>query len=303
MDLYDAHRDHRDQFEIIAFHDASAKTFEELDKQLVPIIRNTWRGRSLPFPILLDATGETIQRYGIRSFPTTILIDPEGKLVGEAGEDALEAKLPPLPVAERVKRALDRDVGYGFEDPPLSAVTQVLGPHARVVIRFDTDALKAAGVTPETKVPLTMSGSISLRSWLHLMLGPYDLSFRADDKGVVVVYRKGGPERAGEPSEPQRYCARRIEERLGGKVSYDFQGKTLAEVAQFFETRTTENFVLDPIARRAGRLDPRAKVTGAGKDVPLREALKQLLDPLGLHAVVRDEVVVLTVRAEAAAGK
>ena len=40
----------------------------------------------------------------------------------------------------------------------------------------------------------------------------------------------------------------------------------------------------------------RVKVTGSGKDIPLRDALKQLLDPLGLRAIVRDEVVILTVR-------
>src|SRR5437868_8450457 len=142
MDLYDAHRDHRDKFEILAFHDATAKDFPELDEKLKPIIRNTWRGKSLPFPILLDSTGESIKAFGIRAFPTTILIDPDGKLVGEAGEDALEAKLPPLPVAERVARALDRDVGYMFEDQALSAMTKALSARARIDVRLDADALK-----------------------------------------------------------------------------------------------------------------------------------------------------------------
>jgi hypothetical protein len=296
MDLYDAHRDHRDKFEIIAFHDATAKTFDELDKQLVKTIQNTWRGRSLPFPILLDATGQTLKEYGIRAFPTTILIDPDGKLVGEAGDDALEAKLPALPMAERVKRALDRDIGYGVDDPPLSAVTTTLVARTGINIRFEDSALKAAGVSTDTTIPFTMTGSVSLRSWLDLMLGPFDLTFRLDDKGLVIVHRKGGPDRVGEPSEPQRYCAKRIEGRLDQKVSFDFRGKTLAEVAKFFEELTTENFVLDPVARRAGRLDPKTTVTSAGKDVALRDGLRRLLEPLGLRAVVRDEVVIITTR-------
>src|SRR5262249_9498548 len=166
MDLYDAHRDHRDQFEIIAFHDATVKDFAELDEKLKPIIRNTWRGRPLPFPILLDSTGETIKAFGIRAFPTTILIDPDGNLVGQLGDDVLEAKLRALPVAERVRRALDRDVGFTFDEPSLAVLTRFLGPQARVKIRLDEGALKAAGVTPETKVPLTLAGSVSLRSWL-----------------------------------------------------------------------------------------------------------------------------------------
>jgi hypothetical protein len=296
MDLYDAHRNHREQFEILAFHDATAKVFTELDEKLKPVIQNRWRGRQLPFPILLDATGQTIKDFGVRSFPTVILIDPEGKLVGEVGDHALEEKLPALPVSERVTRALERDVGYTFRDPSLSAVTTALGARARIDIRFAEGALKAAGVTPETLVPLTLSGSISLRSWLDLVLSPFDLTFERDDKGLVIVHRKGGPDPVGEPSESQRSHAQRIEERLDERVSFDFRDKTLAHVAQFFETLTSENFVLDPVARRAGRLDPKATVSGSGKDVPLRDGLKQLLDPLGLRAVVRDEVVVLTVK-------
>jgi hypothetical protein len=210
----------------------------------------------------------------------------------------LEAKLPPLPAAERVARALDRDLAYGFQDPALSVVAKALGPQARIDIRLDPEALKAAGVTADMKVPLTMSGSVSLRSWLNLMLGPFDLTYRPDDKGLVIIHRKGGPDRAGEPSEPQRSCAKRIEGRLGEPVSFDFKAKTLAEVAQHFESQTGENVVLDPIARRAGRLDPKAVVTGAGKDVLLRDAFRQLLDPLGLKAIVRDEVIVVTPRAE-----
>jgi hypothetical protein len=296
MDLYDAHRDHRDKFEVIAFHDATAKTFEELDKELAKLGKTLWRGRSLPFPILLDSTGETLKTYDIHSFPTTILIDPDGKLVGQADDSDLDNKLPPIPAAERVKRALNRDLAIGIEDPQLAAVPKFLGGQARIDIHFEEGALKAAGVTEATTVPLTMSGSVTLRSWLNLLLGPFDLTYRTGEKGLVIAHRQGGPERAGEPSEAQRFCAQRIEGKLDGKVSYDFRGKALAEVAKYFEDKTGENFVLDPVARRAGRLDPKAPVTGTAKDEPLRDGLRRLLEPLGLRAVVRDEVVVITVK-------
>jgi hypothetical protein len=296
MDLYDAHRDHRDKFEVIAFHDDKAKTFEELDKELARLSKSLWRGRSLPFPILLDSTGETLKAYGVRSFPTTILIDPDGKLVGETDDNHLDYKLPPIPAAERVQRALDRDLALGFDDRPLSVVPTFLGGQARIDIRFEEGALKAAGVTEETTVPLTMSGSVTLRSWLNLLLGPFDLTYRMGEKGLVIAHRQSGPDRTGEPSEAQRFCAQRIEGKLDGKMSYDFRGKALAEVAKYFEDKTGENFVLDPVARRAGRLDPKAPVTGTAKDEPLRDGLRRLLEPLGLRAVVRDEVVVITVK-------
>lgn len=93
MKFYEEHKDQRDRFEILAFHDARAKTFEELDEKLKPIVKDKWGGQELPFPILLDASGETLKALGVRAFPTIVLIDPEGKLVKGGSEETLEAEL------------------------------------------------------------------------------------------------------------------------------------------------------------------------------------------------------------------
>ena len=79
----------RDRFEILAFHDNSVKDLEALDEKLKPIIRARWGGKPLPFPVLMDSTGETVKVYGISAWPTSFLIDPEGKIV-EADEETLE---------------------------------------------------------------------------------------------------------------------------------------------------------------------------------------------------------------------
>ena len=63
---------------------------------------------------------------------------------------------------------------------------------------------------------------------------------------------------------------------------------------------TTENFVLEPSARRAGLIDPKTAVTGSARDIPLREGLEKLLGPVGVRIAVRDEVVVLTAKSKAA---
>ena len=93
MKFYEEHKDQRDKFEILAFHDARAKTFAELDEKLKPIIADKWGGKPLPFPILLDATEETIKAWEIRAFPTIIVIDPEGKLVKGGNLALLKAAL------------------------------------------------------------------------------------------------------------------------------------------------------------------------------------------------------------------
>jgi len=293
IDLYEDHYDHRDKFEILAVHVQFAKDFAEYDEKTKESKMKYWHGKDLPFPVLLDATKQTIEAFGIRAFPTTILIDPDGKLVGEVQEAQLEEKLPTIPVSMRVPRTLDRSFIIGFDEITLKRGVEYMAVTGRVSIRLDEAALKLAGISPNDKVPLKMTGSVSLRSWLDLMLAAHGLKFVIDEKGLVVTTRKPGDP---EPvlSGPQKEFVQRMEKRLGEKISYTFKETSLADVAAYFEQATGENFVLDPAARKAGTLDPATKASGTAKDVPLREGLRSLLAPLGLTFVVRDEVIVIT---------
>lgn len=296
-DIYEEHKDHRDQFEVIAFHDGSVKDFKELDEKLKAVKDTYWGGQDLPFPILLDKTGQTVKTFGINHFPTTLLIDPEGKLVGEAGADVLEQKLPKVPVTGRLAKALDKSVSVSWEDNPLSDLPNFLGRSARIPIKLDTAALKEAGIDPAAKVPLKLQGAISLRSALDLLLAPSGLTYERTDKELLIRPRKAGEPMPTPSAGPQQRVNERIAAMLREqKMAFDLKDKTLDEVAKYFEQKTRENFVLDPVARSKGRLDPQAKVSGAAKDVSLAEGLEQLLGPKGLRALVRDEVVVITTK-------
>ncbi len=91
--FYDKHADKRDRFELVAFHDATGQNFAELDAKLVEIRKKYWGGKKLPFPVLLDKTGATIKDWDIMSFPTQVLIDPQGRLLGLANLETLERAL------------------------------------------------------------------------------------------------------------------------------------------------------------------------------------------------------------------
>jgi hypothetical protein len=94
MAFYEAHQSERDRFEILAICidiDGEIKSMAELDKQLQPIVKYVW-GKPLPFPILLDPTFTTWERYGLPGLGTTVLIDPDGKLV-KGDENTLAEKL------------------------------------------------------------------------------------------------------------------------------------------------------------------------------------------------------------------
>jgi hypothetical protein len=307
-DLYQAHVHNRDQFEILAFHEPTAENLADLDKNLQAIIRGPWAGQPWPFPVLLDSTGTTLQNFGITSFPTTLLIDPEGKLVGRVSAGELEKKLPRLSPAAWRARALDSQVPVRVNDTPLDKALNALAQFTRMEIRLDAGSLREAGLSPQTPVPLKLNGWISLRSALNLLLDPFDLTWVPASEGLLITRRQPGHDRPA-VSAIQKHCVGRIEETLANKVQFDFKDKTLEEVVPLLERLSnfkygyTENFILDPKQRRAGKLDPKMRVTGTARDVPYGQALQELLGPLGLTYVVRDELVVLTVAADGGRAK
>ena len=293
MQIWDEHPEDRDKFVILAFHDKQAADFAELDKKLAPVVRDTWGGRELPFPILLDSTGKTVEAYGIKSWPTTILINPDGKVV-EGEEEVLRQALPPVPIARQIPLALDRGIGCEMDDSKLDRFAEFLGEEANLPIKLDEPALQAAGINKEAMIPLTTTGQISLRSWLDLGLKPLGLVAVAGPDGLIITTPRPDAPLHTEPTANHKRVAERIESKLGEPATFNLKNKSLTEIIGYFEEQTGENFVLDPLDRLAGRLDLKATASAKVDGVPLRDGLKALLSPLGIDLIVRDEVVILT---------
>jgi peroxiredoxin len=94
MDLYHEFRDRG--VEVVAIHDESVASVEELKTTIAKLQAEQWNGRELPFPVLLDGGGETpipgstlkargatTAAYGITAFPTTLVIDRQGRIEGQ----------------------------------------------------------------------------------------------------------------------------------------------------------------------------------------------------------------------------
>lgn len=110
--MYEEFEDRRDAFEIIAFHNSGRPTFEALDPDLASCKTKHWKGRDLPFPILLDSTGDTTRELGVRSYPTVLLINPEGKLVrGNESKLRLELMKTDPEVKKQVARLTSAKAG------------------------------------------------------------------------------------------------------------------------------------------------------------------------------------------------
>ena len=94
MKFYEEHEAPRDRFEILVLYmdvEGEVKSVSELDKRLHAVIQNVW-GKPLQFPVLLDPSFTTMERYGSPGFGTLILIDPQGNLV-KGDETVLAVKL------------------------------------------------------------------------------------------------------------------------------------------------------------------------------------------------------------------
>jgi hypothetical protein len=94
IEFYEEHEPQRDRFEIISVCidiEGELKSVADLDKRLQSIVKHVW-GKPQPFPVLLDPSFTTWERFGLPAFGTSILIDPEGKLM-KGDESVLAEKL------------------------------------------------------------------------------------------------------------------------------------------------------------------------------------------------------------------
>ncbi len=114
-ELIDYYKEFHDQgLEIIALHTATSDSEKDLDEQFTAASKSNWGGKSLPFPVAIDAgdnvkekpslfNSVTVKQYGISSFPTAVLIDRQGNIVGQwdyRGENGRSTLLKALGVAE-----------------------------------------------------------------------------------------------------------------------------------------------------------------------------------------------------------
>jgi len=87
------HQSLRDRFAVLAVHSPDGRDFAAIQPAYDRLVQQAWSGKDLPFALLFDRTGATHERWGISSYPTSILVDPEGKVVGWATAKDLERAL------------------------------------------------------------------------------------------------------------------------------------------------------------------------------------------------------------------
>lgn len=98
--LMEWHEKYKDRgLVIIAVHDDSVADVAEMEQKTAGVRASLWGGRDLPFLVALDGGGErpipgtgdivrggTTAAYGVHLFPTKVLIDRSGNIVGVIGD-------------------------------------------------------------------------------------------------------------------------------------------------------------------------------------------------------------------------
>ena len=191
-EIYDDHEDEREKFVVLSVHAPDTKTFAELDERVKPVVRDTWAGRMMPFPILMDADGKIQETFDVTHWPTSLLFDPDGKLVGEVQPDVLESKLRAIPLNVALARKLDRNANVYFDNPTLTEALAILKRSTRTELELDRDSLDSLSLSESTKVPLTLAGQISLRSAFDLLFTPLNLAAEIGPKGYVIKRKPAG---------------------------------------------------------------------------------------------------------------
>jgi hypothetical protein len=311
ISIDEAHASHRDKFQILALHDKNAKSFAELDPKLAKIKAAYWQNKDLPFPVLLDSTGTTEKAYGIRGYPTGVLIDPQGKLVGEVTHADLEAKLPALLASEKWMRHRDmqKHVMWSFEPAAysLNKLADILKRWTQCPVSLDAGAVQASGLSPDGPLPGVVVGTpITLRSIEELLLEPHGLgvSPSADDTQLMITRRSP-------KIEPQSYLQKLRNAELRGRLDgakiadvpadqapLSIKSLPLTEALKLVGKDFDLPIALDAAAMRTKTINPQTLVSGEIRGTALRQSLTKMLAPIGLGFDVCHEVVFITPKAK-----
>lgn len=107
MDLADQFRDQPIHW--LSIHTPNLKTFDELDREIATWQEKSWNKRALPFTTVIDRpaadekySGQTSRRYGVAEWPTLIVVDQQGQVVGPISKKRL---------AETISRLLGDGTG------------------------------------------------------------------------------------------------------------------------------------------------------------------------------------------------
>ncbi|APW62011.1 redoxin domain-containing protein [Paludisphaera borealis] len=81
--FYEDHQADRNRFEVVAVcidDDEASTSMAAVDRKLENVVKHVWGGKALPFPVVLDASYQSMENFGVTRFGP-LLVDPDGDLI------------------------------------------------------------------------------------------------------------------------------------------------------------------------------------------------------------------------------
>jgi hypothetical protein len=234
----------------------------------------------------------------------------EGKWYGEEASTPVGVEASSIPPAESAKeddeiqKRLRRPVSIHLNDMPLKTVLKDLRAFHGIKIRLDRKALEDEGIDLHQPVTVFLE-DITLRSALHLMLHPLNLTFVVKEDAVWItprtktkknqpgLYNLGFADDCGKKESP-RQREREIERKLKTPVTLDFTDAPLKSILADIRAWKDLNIYVDEAALAEHGISLDRPVTIKVDQVSLKGALRLLLQCKHLTYVIKDEVLVIT---------
>jgi thiol-disulfide isomerase/thioredoxin len=166
MAMHDAFAEHG--LVVIGVHEGSLATMEELPPLLADAKARVWGGRDIPFLIALDGgaspIGDTNEAYQIRGWPTSYLVDKEGKVAKSFHPSSPEAWAD-----------IEELLGVKVEEPRAPAAQS---PVASLPPAAGSQAQAAVGGQPPVVAP----------DWLQRLSAAYEITDGEDMKYIYPPF-------------------------------------------------------------------------------------------------------------------
>uniref|UniRef100_A0A7C2PHW7 Secretin/TonB short N-terminal domain-containing protein n=1 Tax=Schlesneria paludicola TaxID=360056 RepID=A0A7C2PHW7_9PLAN len=200
-----------------------------------------------------------------------------------------------------VEDALAQRAELAFSDTPLSDALRFVAKSQGINIVVDNIALERAGITGNVPISVDVSG-VTLRSALKTILEPRGLVAVAEDDVLkITTPQRAQPAAAQRPVYFPTPAANeiRIRDSLSEPTQPAFADTPLADAVDFLRDYHQINIWIDRTALQDEGVDPSLPINLELSGITLRSALRLMLEPYGLTAVVEDEVLKVTTRTAA----
>jgi hypothetical protein len=195
---------------------------------------------------------------------------------------------------QRTERMLDQRVSLEVVKTPLAEVLKGFSTDLNVPIEFSPETQRGkAAVDPQAPVTYQLK-QLSLRSVLHLLLDPHQLEPVVQENGTLLLVPGTAELRAKRvESEVQQVARAKLREKWKTAVSGTFTGTPWKDVLAFQAMNVDCPILIDPRALVAAGVSDEEPIYLSHGAIPLKDSLKRILLPLGLQAVIQDEVILI----------